>query len=36
MNYIAEACTTILKGKDIGFSLEGTPTTEQEWKANYT
>ena len=36
MNYIAEACTTILKGKDIGFSLEGTPTTEQEWKESYS
>ena len=36
MNYIAEACTTILKGKNIGFSLEGTPTTEQEWKESYS
>ena len=36
MNYIAEACAKILKGKDIGFSLKGYPTTEEEWKANYT
>ena len=36
MNYIAEACAKILKGKDIGFSLKGDPTTEEEWKANYT
>ena len=36
MNYIAEACTKILKGKDIGFSLKGDPTTEQEWKENYS
>lgn len=36
MNYIAEACAKILRGKDIGFSLKGDPTTEEEWKANYT
>ena len=36
MNYIAEACAKILKGKDIGFSLKGDPTNEEEWKANYT
>jgi len=36
MNYIAEACAKILKGKDIGFSLKGDPTTGEEWKANYT
>ena len=36
MNYIAEACAKILKGKDVGFSIKGYPTTEEEWKANYT
>ncbi len=36
MNYIAEACAKILEGKDIGFSLKGDPTTEEEWKDNYT
>ena len=36
MNDIAEACTKILRGKDIGFSLEGTPATEQEWKESYS
>ena len=36
MNYIAEACAKILDGKDVGFSLKEDPTTEEEWKANYT
>ncbi len=36
MNYIAEACAKILEGKDVGFSIKGYPTTEEEWKANYT
>ena len=36
MNYIAEACAKILAGKDVGFSLKEDPTTEEEWKANYT
>ena len=34
-NYVAEACTQILRGKNVGYTLEGFPTTEDEWKAGY-
>ena len=34
-NYVAEACTELLRGKDTGFNLNGYVTTEEEWKAGY-
>ena len=34
-NYVAEACTQILRGKNVAYTLEGIPTTEDEWKAGY-
>ena len=34
-NYIAEACTEILRGKNVGYSINGYVTTEEEWKSAY-
>ena len=34
-NYVAEACTQILRGKNIAYTLDGIPQTEDEWKAGY-
>ena len=34
-NYVAEACTELLRGKDVGFSMNGYVTTEEQWKAAY-
>ena len=34
-NYVAEACSELLRGKDTGFSMNGYVTTEEQWKAAY-
>ena len=34
-NYVAEACTKILRGKNVAYTLNGITTTEDEWKAGY-
>ena len=34
-NYVAEACTQILRGKNVAYTLNGICTTEDEWKAGY-
>ena len=34
-NYISEACTEILRGKNVGYSINGYVTTEEEWKSAY-
>ena len=34
-NYVAEACTKILRGKNVAYTLNGIPITEDEWKAGY-
>jgi len=34
-NYVAEACSEILRNKDIGFNINGYATTEEEWKTTY-
>tara|TARA_A100001035_G_scaffold267099_1_gene250736 strand:- start:988 stop:1410 length:423 start_codon:yes stop_codon:yes gene_type:complete len=34
-NYVAEACTKILRGKNVAYTLNGICTTEDEWKAGY-
>jgi|TARA_B100000900_G_C20332500_1_gene614783 L-lactate utilization protein LutC len=34
-NYVAEACSEILRNKDIGFNINGYATTEEEWKTAY-
>ena len=34
-NYVAEACTKILRGKNVAYTLDGIATTEDEWKSGY-